>query len=96
MSAEKTAAREKLERAVDVLVNDYIRLINTGSPDPGTDPKGFATFHGSGKVTLSHLDYLLKMVRTSGGEEAADEAAELLAQARRSLGAPEEESQDDA
>lgn len=96
MTADRTAAREKLGHAVDVLVNEYIRFISSVCPDPAVDPKGFAAWHASGKTTLAHLDALTKQVRTTNPGEATDNLADLLAQARDGLGTPDEEGEDDA
>ncbi len=96
MTADRSAARDKLERGVDVLVNEYIRLINSACPDPAADPKGYAAWHASGKSTLAHLDALMKQIRAAAPGEAADDLADLLAQARMGLGDPDQEGEGDA
>jgi len=90
MTPPPLISQEDLERAVAVVVTDYREFLEKDPPPTSDESKAFAAWHSACRTALAHLDHLLKLLRDAGGEPSA-EAAELLAQARRMMGEPEEE-----
>lgn len=92
MSGKSPLTPEELQEAVRLVVADY-RGFLTRLPAPGTqdDPKAFTAHHAAARSALAHLEHLLKLTRSSADADTAVEATALIAEARRSIQAAEQE-----
>jgi hypothetical protein len=86
---------EEAHRAIRKVVADYEAFVARG-PAPGTheDPKAFAAHHAAARAALAHIEHLMKLHRGGPEPGAADETGALIAEARRSIQAAEQEDRE--
>jgi hypothetical protein len=86
---------EELRRAIRKVVEDYETFVSRG-PAPGTheDPKAFTAHHAAARAALAHLEHLMKLNRGGGEPDTSAETGSLIAEARRSIRAAEQEDQE--
>ncbi|MCK8784334.1 hypothetical protein M0638_08080 [Roseomonas sp. NAR14] len=74
--------------AIRRVYRDYERFIEE-APASGGDAKLFAAHHAACRAALAHVEHLIKLGRTDGGEAAAPAAA-LLDDLRRRMAAEDD------
>jgi len=78
------ALAEDLPGAIPEVIGAYRRFLRA-APGAPEEPKEFGARHTAARTALAHLEQLLKILGEDAGEEARQDAEQLLASARADM-----------